>query len=279
MMTLREQQLAEREQQLAAAEAAARRAGAFLREAFHGNKTVDESLAHDIKLRLDKETQALIVAELSAAYPGIAVLGEEGNSGPSDAEERWIIDPIDGTVNYFYGLPLFCVCIALESRGKTVLGCVYDPMQDECYTALAGQQALCNGQPIHVSSRRAMAEAVIFAGHGTHDGSGEAGIRRFAYLSSRVRKMRILGSAALSLCYIAAGRMDAYVESRISLWDFAAARVILEAAGGVLEFSPSAPGATSGAVVAWNGLLPLRETLAECNLSSDPAAPVSPTEP
>lgn len=268
-----------REQQLAAAEAAARRAGAFLREAFRGNKTVDESLAHDIKLRLDKETQALIVAELSEAYPGIAVLGEEGCCGPSGADERWIIDPIDGTVNYFYGLPLFCVCIALESCGRLVLGCVYDPMRDECYTALAGQQAFCNGHPIHVSARRAMAEAVIFVGHGTHDGSGEAGIRRFAYLSARVRKIRILGSAALSLCYIAAGRMDAYVESRISLWDFAAARVILEAAGGVLEFCPSVPGATSGAVTAWNGLLPLRETLAECSLCSTCAASVSPTEP
>lgn len=249
---------------LDAAVAAAGRAGDFLRERFFQPHIVDEALAHDIKLRLDKETQQLITAELSQRFPDISVLGEEGNSGPEQAESRWIIDPIDGTVNYFYGLPIFCVCIALEHRGRLVLGCVVDPMQRECFTALAGQGAFCNGRPIAVSSRSRLAEAVIFAGHGTHDGSGEAGIRRFAYLSARVRKMRILGSAALSLCYIAAGRMDAYIESRISLWDFAAARVILEAAGGVLEFTPTAPGALSGAVTAWNGKLPLPQVLAEC---------------
>lgn len=249
---------------LDAAVAAAGRAGDFLRERFLQPHIVDEALAHDIKLRLDKETQQLITAELSQRFPDISVLGEEGNSGPEQAESRWIIDPIDGTVNYFYGLPIFCVCIALEHRGRLVLGCVVDPMQRECFTALAGQGAFCNGRPIAVSSRSRLAEAVIFAGHGTHDGSGEAGIRRFAYLSARVRKMRILGSAALSLCYIAAGRMDAYIESRISLWDFAAARVILEAAGGVLEFTPVEPGALGGAVTAWNGKLPLPQVLAEC---------------
>lgn len=247
---------------LEAAETAARRAGAFLRDSFHSvDKIVDEALAHDIKLRLDKETQELITCELSKAFPEVAVLGEEGSSGSTDAAARWIIDPIDGTVNYYYGIPIFCVCIALEIDGELVMGCVYDPMQDECYSAVKGGEARCNDRVIHVSSRRRMAEAVIFAGHGSHDKSGEAGVRRFAYLSARVRKMRILGSAALSLCYIAAGRFDAYIESSINLWDFAAARVILEAAGGVLEFAPAPGSSTRGAVMAWNGLLPLRETL------------------
>ena len=106
-----------------------------------------------------------------------------------------------------------------------------------------------------------MAEAVVFIGHGTHDGSGETGIRRFAHLSRQVRKIRILGSAALTLCYIAAGRFDAYIEGRISLWDFAAARVILEAAGGVLEFCPSGADGIKGSIMAWNGHLPLHEAL------------------
>lgn len=243
------------------AERAARKAGAFLKAAFHDYKTVDEALAHDIKLRLDKETQALIAAELLAAFPDTALLGEEGNDGNKGAALQWIVDPLDGTVNYFYGIPIFCTAIALRAEGKLVLGVVYDPMQDECYSALAGGVATCNGAPIRVSARDRMAEAVLFIGHGTHDGSGEAGIRRFAHISRQVRKIRILGSAALTLCYIAAGRFDAYVEARISLWDFAAAQVILEAAGGVLEFTPADETGIKGAVCAWNARLPLHESL------------------
>ncbi len=246
--------------QLAAAEAAARSAGAFLRLHFHEMKQVDESLAHDIKLRLDKECQALITAELAQRFPDYAVLGEEG-CGTGDGTHEWIIDPIDGTVNYFYGIPIFCVSIALRVGRRLVLGCVYDPMQDECFRALAGGKPDCNGRLLAVSGRSRMAEAVVFIGHGRHDGSGEAGIRRFAHVSAQVRKIRILGSAALALCYIAAGRMDAYIENSIRLWDFAAARVILEAAGGRLDFCPADAEGITGAVMAWNGLLPLPEAL------------------
>ncbi len=246
--------------QLAAAEGAARKAGAFLRQRFHEQKLVDEVHEHDIKLRLDKETQALIAEELLRHYPEYAVLGEEGNAA-GDATHEWVIDPIDGTVNYFYGIPIFCVSIALRVAGRFVLGCVYDPMQDECFCAQAGGTPTCNGRPIAASARRCMAEAVVFIGHGRHDGSGEAGIRRFAHVSAQVRKIRILGSAAIALCYIAAGRFDAYVEGRIHLWDFAAARVILEAAGGQLEFTPEDAEGITGSVIAWNGRIPIHEAL------------------
>ena len=244
-----------------AARAAAQLAGAFLREQFHTVKQVDEALLHDIKLRLDKEAQALIANRLLAAFPQSSILGEEGNEGNSAAEYLWIVDPIDGTVNYFYGIPIFCVSIALQHCGKLVLGCVYDPMQQECFEAIAGQQPRLNGVPVSVSTRTEMREAVVFIGHGTHDGSGEAGIRRFAHLSRQVRKIRILGSAALTLCYIAAGRFDAYVEGRICLWDFAAARGILEAAGGMLEFEPTSADGIKGAIMAWNGRIPLHAAL------------------
>ena len=249
--------------QLQSAEEAARRAGELLRREFLREKQVDERLAHDIKLRLDKECQQLICDTLHAAWPGYGFLGEEGGNGGGEAE--WIVDPLDGTVNYFYGLPLFCVSIALRVRGELKLGCVYAPMLDELFCAVRGGQALLNGRPIRVSDRAEMAQAIIFAGHGSHDGSGESGVRRFAHLSARVCKMRILGTAALSLCYVAAGRLDAYIEQRIHLWDFAAAQVILEAAGGKLEYTPAEGSAgMSGAVMAWNGLLPLHETLAQC---------------
>lgn len=247
---------------LCAAETAARMAGKRLRAAFHDARQVDRVMAHDIKLRLDREMQALIIGELKKQYPEDAYLGEEGAEGVgSRAAEEWVIDPLDGTVNYFYGIPIFCVSIALRIHGRFVLGCVYDPMQDECFCAQAGQGATLNGAPIHVSARASMSEAVVFVGHGAHDGSGEAGIRRFAHVSSQVRKVRILGSAALTLCYIAAGRFDAYVENRIYLWDFAAAGVILEAAGGKLEFFPTGEDGIAGSVLAWNGALPLHESL------------------
>ena len=247
--------------QLYCAQEAARRAGDLLRQHFLSrDKTVDARTAHDIKLRLDKECQHLICDILHEAYPNYAVLGEEGGSG---GEIEWIIDPLDGTVNYYYGLPLFCVSIALRVRGELQLGCVYAPMMDECFCAVRGGEALLNGRPIRVSTRADMAQAVVFAGHGTHDGSGEAGVRRFAEISRRVCKMRILGTAALSLCYIAAGRLDAYIEQRINVWDFAAARVILEAAGGTLEFTPTTASELTGYVLAWNGHLPLHRVLAE----------------
>ena len=245
--------------QLKCAEQAARLAGALLRERFYDDKIVDARMAHDLKLRLDKECQQLITAHLRHAYPHYAVLGEEGGCG---GDTEWVVDPLDGTVNYFYGLPLFCVSIALRVRGITQLGCVYAPMTEECFCALRAEgSATLNGRPIRVSSRSEMAEAIIFAGHGTHDGSGEAGLRRFAELSSRVRKMRILGTAALSLCYIAAGRLDAYIEDRIYLWDVAAAGLILEMAGGVADFRPREPHRCDGAIMAWNGHLPLPEIL------------------
>ncbi|MCH5284373.1 MAG: inositol monophosphatase [Akkermansiaceae bacterium] len=247
--------------QLQCAEHAARQAGELLRRHFLDPvREVDDLLAHDVKLRLDKECQQLIYDTLHAAYPDYAFLGEEGGSR---GEIEWIVDPLDGTVNYYYGLPLFCVSIALRVQGETMLGCVYAPMLSECFCALRGGPALLNGQPIHTSSRAEMAQAIVFAGHGTHDGSGEAGLRRFGEISRRVRKMRILGSAALSLCYIAAGRLDAYIEQRIHLWDFAAAQVILESAGGILEFTPAHPGSTAGSVTAWNNCLPLRQLLAD----------------
>lgn len=245
---------------LAVAERAARAAGTFLRARFDEIKQVDEELPTDIKLRLDKDCQQLISDVLLNAFPDSGVLGEEGCAGDASSDYIWIVDPIDGTVNYFYGIPIFCVSIALQVRGKTQLGCVYDPMQDECFCAIAGAGALCNGRSIHVSTRSRMAEAVLFIGHGRHDGSGAEGVRRFAHISAQVRKIRILGSAALTLCYVAAGRMDAYVEGRIHLWDFAAAELILREAGGCLEFTPEA-NPLRGAVMAWNGRIPLQEAL------------------
>ena len=244
--------------QLSSAIRAARLAGDYLQNSFASEKLVDARTAHDIKLRMDKECQSIIRDALAKDWPDYSLLGEEGGSG---GRIEWIVDPLDGSVNYFYGIPLFCVSIALRVDGVAQLGCVYAPMTGELYTALRGETAFLNGKPIRVSSRDLMQQAVVFIGHGAHDGSGEEGIRRFAHLSSRVCKIRILGSAALTLCYVAAGKMDVYVENCIHLWDFAAAQVILESAGGQFEFSPREEDPLTGAVIAWNGHLPLHSAL------------------
>ncbi len=257
--------LEELSQRMKVAEAAAKRAGAFLREKFEEDyHLVDERLAHDIKLRLDKESQAMIAADLLSAYPHDSFLGEEGDCGETDSQAQWIVDPIDGTVNFFYGIPIFCVSIALRVNSQLVLGCVYDPMQNECFQAIVGGPATRNGKVIHASPRTEMSKAVVFVGHGRHDKSGAKGIAKFAHISAQVCKMRILGSAALSLCYIACGRMDAYIEHTLSLWDFAAAQVILEAAGGSIDYTPRVEDGVKGQIIAWNGLLPIHAALEGC---------------
>lgn len=253
------------QQRMELAREAAYAAGSFLREQYLSAEEaqIDAIFPHDLKLELDRRSQELIVESLRASYPEDTILGEEGNAGPDSSETQWVVDSIDGTVNFFYKIPLFCVSIACRIRGEWVLGCVYDPMRNECFEAVQGGVALCNGKPIHVSARRLMSEAVVFVGHGRHDESGDEGIRRFVEISQRVRKMRILGSAALSLCYIAAGRMDAYIEKTLFLWDVAAAGFILQMAGGVIEFEKRDSDELRGEVIAWNGALPLKETLRE----------------
>ena len=131
------------------------------------------------------------------------------------------------------------------------------PIEEELFAACSGEGATCKDRALNVSCRCSWSEAIVFAGHGTHDGSGEAGLARFGAISKSVKKMRILGSAALSLCYIAAGRFDAYIESRIYVWDFAAAQLILQEAGGQTMYTPADE--KSGAIIAWNGLLPLSD--------------------
>ncbi len=201
---------------------AAKSAGAFLKKHFYEQKKVDEASQNDIKLELDKLSQKLITEEILSVFPNHAVLGEEGYTGDRNSEYEWIVDPIDGTVNYFYTIPWFCVSIALRRRGEVVLGVIYDPMMDECWHVEKGGIPYMNDHPMHCSRRERMAEAVVFVGHGKTDGSKEKGIERFARIAWQVRKVRNNGSAALALAYIACGRFDAYVESVISIWDVAA---------------------------------------------------------
>ncbi|MDB4491765.1 inositol monophosphatase [bacterium] len=212
----------------------AKEAGAFLREHFENPESlvVNEASQHDIKLELDVRSQTLITERLLGAFPDHALYGEEGLAGNQDSPWQWIVDPIDGTVNYFYGLPHYCVSIALRHEGVTQVGVIYDPSTQELWTSERGQGAFLNGRKISVSDRSVLKEAVITVGFSKTAAAMQEGLGRFSELASQVRKIRIMGSAALGLAYIATGRLDAYIEGFISLWDIAAGVLLIEEAGG-----------------------------------------------
>jgi myo-inositol-1(or 4)-monophosphatase len=220
---------------------AARAAGKIMYANWHRPKHVNSAKAHDIKLELDVRCQVLIEKILAAAFPRIPVLGEEGSTGDVSAEYRWVIDPIDGTVNYFFGLPHACVSIALQHHEQSVVGVIYDPFTDELWTTVKGGPARLNGKIVRVSSRSKVEEAVIAMGFSKNRDNLDKSLPHLIRLSRRAKKVRILGSAALELAYVASGRLDVYVERTINLWDVAAGSLLVENAGGEFYVVP-APG-------------------------------------
>jgi myo-inositol-1(or 4)-monophosphatase len=261
--------LAEQQRALDCAVKAARTAGRLMRQHLSSIKAITQSTQHDIKLELDVRCQKLIEKVLLRAFPDVAVLGEEGVAGDPYSDHRWVVDPIDGTVNFTYGIPHACVSIALQvqrSRVKvhrskssdddyaTLMGVVYEPFSDEMWTAIRGQTARLNGRIIRVSNRRHLTESIVALGFAKGRSSLNQMLPVFNRLIRRVRKIRIMGAAALSLTYVASGRMDAYLEYGIRLWDIAAGGLILECAGGDFWREPVA-GKHAYQIIANNGLL------------------------
>jgi myo-inositol-1(or 4)-monophosphatase len=238
---------------LQAASEAARAAGALMHRNLHGTKRVNETSQHDIKLELDVRCQKRIERTLLRALPAAAILGEEGTRGSPDSPLRWVVDPIDGTVNFAYGIPHACVSIALQVRDKpgrrpdaptdadgfrTVLGVIFDPFTDELWSATDGTPARLNGRVIRVQPRKRLDEAIVALGFAKYRHTLDRMLPVFEHLIHRVRKIRITGSAALCLAYVATGRFDAYIENGVRLWDIAAGGFILRQAGGVFWRRP-----------------------------------------
>jgi len=241
-----------------AAENAARAAGKLLRENFQQGQRVKAFAAHDIKLEIDVRAQELIGKLLLDEFPSHSLYGEEGIVGDQSSDHQWIVDPLDGTVNYFYGIPHFCVSIALRLHKEIVLGVIYDPIRGELWTAQRNDDAKLNGDPIHVSDRAELAEAVISIGLAK---TGETINTNFPLLQQmihRVRKCRVLGSAALDMAYVSCGRLDAYIETGISLWDIAAGLLLVENAGGTVDLRPRENMKDKYSIVASNGLIDLK---------------------
>lgn len=222
-----------------------------MRDNWYARKIVKLAEAHDIKLELDVRCQALIEKTLAKAFPQIPVLGEEGCTGDISAEYRWVVDPIDGTVNYASGLPHAGVSIALQARREparapqrplnhvtrhdghvTVVGVIYDPFADELWSTVAGKPARLNGRTIRVSTCAKVSDAMIATGFSKSQDNLVKSLPDVIRVTRQARKVRILGSAALELAYVASGRLDAYFERSINLWDVAAGALLVENAGG-----------------------------------------------
>lgn len=228
---------------------AAQAVGVSLRRNLRSAKHVNSRTAHDVKLELDVRSQNLIERRFKAAFPEVAFLGEEGVSGDQTADLRWVVDPIDGTMNFSHGIPHACISIALQERGRgdeaiidggyrTIVGVVYDPFMDELWTATTTSAARLNGRRIQVGSTPKLSEAILAMGFGKNTATLKHSLHLFGELSLKARKVRSMGSAALALTYVASGRFDGYVERGISLWDIAAGGFILERAGGEFWRAP-----------------------------------------
>jgi myo-inositol-1(or 4)-monophosphatase len=222
--------------------AAARAAGQVMHANWHKPKRVNSAEKHDVKLQLDVQCQALIEKILAKSFPQIPVLGEEGSTGDTAAEWRWVIDPIDGTVNYFFGMPHAAVSIALQHRGESVVGVIYDPFTDEIWTTTKNSPTLLNGKIVRVSDRSQISDSVIAMGFSKSSDNLKKSLPHLIRISKQAKKIRIMGSAALELAYVACGRLDAYIERTINLWDVAAGSLLVENAGGEFYWLPAPHG-------------------------------------
>ena len=242
---------------LDAAMEAARAAGELLRRHFGQPQHVNAREAHDIKLEIDVQTQDMITDSLLKKFPQHALYGEEGLVGDQTAEHQWVVDPLDGTVNYFYGIPHFCTSIALRLQSEIIVGVIYDPIRDEMWTAQKGKTPELNGRPIRVSERSEIAEAVVSVGLSKTGVTIASGLPLLQDMVHRARKCRLLGSAALDMAYVACGRFDAYIEQGISLWDIAAGFILVETAGGKVDMRPRQDMKDKYSIIASNGVIDL----------------------
>ncbi len=218
---------------------AAEAAGTHAIENKHRRTESTETFSHDVKLVLDAECQKIAEEVIASEFPDHGILGEEGIRETRAEAYEWIIDPIDGTVNYSHGFPYWCCSIAVRRNQKVLAGCVYAPEFGDYYTAHMEEPAQLNGEPINASSTRHLQDALVFTGLSKHfENENEPQFEMFRRLARNTQKLRINGAAALDLCHVAAGSRAGFFETGIYLWDFAAAGLIAEQAGASLSLYP-----------------------------------------
>ena len=244
------------------AESIAREAGALLREAFRGPelRISAKSTPTDLVSEADHAAEHLIRERITAARPDDGVLGEEGGDTEGTSGIRWVVDPLDGTINFLFGVPQWAVSIAAEDSEGALVGVVYDPERDELFSASRGGQATLDGHPITASTKTDMATALIGTGFGYDSEVRRAQAAVVARLLPDVRDIRRFGAAAIDLAWTACGRLDAYYEHGLNAWDLAAGGLICECAGlevrHVDPVGPSNPGVIVGPPILVDALGP-----------------------
>jgi myo-inositol-1(or 4)-monophosphatase len=233
----------------------AHRAGALLRGRQEQERSVESKGFADVVTDADKASEALIVAAIRERYPDHGVVAEEGGQAAGAGEYQWLIDPLDGTLNYLHGMPVYCVSLAALRNGELHIGVVYDPSRGELFAAERGRGARCNGRALRVSATARLAEALLTTGF-PYDrfSQPDNNVREHDHLLMRCQDVRRPGSAALDLCNVAAGRADAHWELGLKPWDVAAGALIVLEAGGTLSDWESRPWRPdNGRLVASNG--------------------------
>jgi len=213
-------------------EALARKAGAILRDGYSKEHTVAYKGVIDLVTEIDHQSEKFLLGEVQRDFPTHHIFSEESGIIEGNDEHIWYIDPLDGTVNYAHHVPIFCVSIAYAFKGALTLGGVYDPMRDEMFLAERGKGATLNGKPIGVSSTTELQKSLLVTGFPYDTWNTErdnfANFIKFGKLTQGVRR---LGSAALDLCYVAAGRFDGFWELALKPWDVAAGGLVCEESG------------------------------------------------
>ncbi|MQA73105.1 MAG: inositol monophosphatase [Solirubrobacterales bacterium] len=218
----------------------------------------------DMVSEVDHASERLIVDGIRRARPDDGILSEEGASAEGSTGLRWVIDPLDGTTDFLYGHPGFAVSIAVEREGRTVVGVVHDPVHEEVFTAIRGGGAARNGASIAPSGATELASALVATGFAYEPERRRAQARALTEILPRVRDIRRMGAAAVDLCSVACGRVDAYFERGLNHWDLAAGALIAEEAGALVARLEPNPAAPDGIVAATPAVLePLRALLAE----------------
>jgi myo-inositol-1(or 4)-monophosphatase len=214
-------------------ETAARAGGEVLLQ-WQGRFAIREKGPSDLVTEADLASQKEVRRVLLDRFPTHAFVGEEDTGPPTtDYEYRWIVDPLDGTVNYIHGLPNYCVSVALERRGQILAGAIYAPATGECYTAELGHGARLNGSPIQASGCKELSQALVAASFPPKTKRGDPELEDFIDILEECRAIRRFGSAALNLCYVASGKLDGFWSTNIHSWDIAAGVILVREARGV----------------------------------------------
>jgi myo-inositol-1(or 4)-monophosphatase len=238
---------------------AALEAGKFLKEGVGKLLEVERKFGQETNLvtQIDKQTEEIIINKIRAKYPDHDFLAEESGSHNKQSEYRWVIDPLDGTLNFTHGVPLFSVSIAVEVKGEIVAGVVYEPNLQELFTAEKGKGAFLNKKPVKVSRVDTLIESMMVTGFPyTIRDNPENAVQHFVNLLMKAQGIRRLGSAAVDLCYVACGRFEGFWEVSLSPWDMAAGVLMVQEAGGrFTDFHGKPSSIYTKQVLATNGLV------------------------